>query len=409
MKLHLFLLFSLLCFNTINAADCEPGFVEDFEVLVMDTQPRVPIIGAQVNATYQLDYTTSKGYLTTPNKITNEKGIASLRFGNQEQLESEVDCEIILRVSFHGASAEETLIANLHPNTVVIDLDIYNVEIRVVDQYENPIEGAEVWVLGLNETTSLDGKVDFRLGYGEHKLFIKYEDGKFERIIYTEGDSIEKVSLSLYPFNLEIVDEYGRLLEATVRVGDDVYEVDGSLELEKLATASPNVRVEYGDKTEFVDVDLTTKTDYFVVFDLTAPKIGNISHEIIGNKLEFTIDVSDAGEYSSKIDSVKFYYKTSQEGTWAGSTVYPRTSRLYITSINTPPEGSDVFYYVEATDKAGNSVTFQDVVKLSTTENGGENGETSEESDIFSIVLLVVGVLIFAVVIYSGFKKLRGG
>ena len=399
----------MLFFNIIHAADCEPGFVEDFDVLVLDTQPQVPLIGAQVNATYQLDYTTSKGYLTTPNKFTNEKGIASLRFGNQEQLESEVDCEIVLRVSFHGASAEEILIANQHPNTVVVNLDVYNVEIRVVDQYENPIEGAEVWVLGLNETTPLDGKVDFRLGYGEHKLFIKYEDGKFERVIYTEKDSIEKVSLSLYPFNIEVVDEYGRLLETTVRVGDDVYEVDGILNLEKLATASPNVRVEYQDKTEFVDVDLTTKTDYFVVFDLSAPKISNVTHEIIGNKLEFTIDVSDAGEHSSKVDIVKFFYRTSQEGTWASSTVYPRTSELYITSINTPPEGSDVFFYVEATDKTGNSATFQDAVKLSTTENGGENGDTSEGFGILSIIVPVVGILIVAVVIYAGFKKLRGG
>ena len=60
LSFHLFLPLLMLLFHTIYPADCDPGFVEEFEVLIMDTDPYRPVSGAHVNATYQLDYSTQK-------------------------------------------------------------------------------------------------------------------------------------------------------------------------------------------------------------------------------------------------------------------------------------------------------------------------------------------------------------
>jgi len=338
-----FFVLSLLLFNTVFTAECEPGFVEDFEVLVMDSEPFAPIIGAKVNVTYQLDYTTGKGYFTTPNKYTDEKGLVSVRFGNQEQQENRVDCDVVIKVYYNGAYATETVVAQNHPNRITIELDIYDVSVTVTDQNEQPIENADVWVLDLNKTTNSNGKVDFRLGRGDYNLFVKYEDGKYEKPIRVRYDSEEKVGVSLYNLNIEVVDEFGKPLDAIITVGDDDYNVTGKLDIEELATASPYVRVKHGEKIEYLDIDLTIKSDYFVSFDLIPPEIVNVTSQIGDDEIDFDIEVYDPGEYSSKISSVRFFYKTSKGGPWVSATIFPKTPTTFGASIPPQPPGTDVF------------------------------------------------------------------
>ena len=111
---------------------CNESYSDTVNVRVFDAEVR-PVEGAVVTLTYQLDKTSGKGYVTTIPRKTGSEGNYSFIVQNLETIPANVDCTIRANVSVDGKEFSKTLVAWNHPQFIDFILDLYRVNVRVVD------------------------------------------------------------------------------------------------------------------------------------------------------------------------------------------------------------------------------------------------------------------------------------
>ncbi len=404
------------------AAQCTPGFSETISVQVLDGKMR-PVQNAKVNFTFQVSATASKGYFTTPPFITNFEGKTSYSVDNQEILESKVDCNIVIRASYGSASTQKTIVAQNHENLVQLKLDLYGVTIQVVDQNGKPLPGAEVWIGNASQITNNQGIVFFMVKSGTSTIYVKYEDGKIEDVIDVNNDTVKKVGVGLYPFTIIVRDDNANKLAAVVTIGNKTYSIpNGTLTLEKLATARPIVVVRYKNLEKYVDVDLTLKNDYEAFFDLTNPIIFRVSEPEFGEEIiKMNISADDPGQFPSGIaqNGVQLEYDVNRTKEWTKATVYQKKKGGFVAEIPIQGAESRVDFKVNVKDKEGNSASLEgwftvpqeieqtQINQTNQTNLIGDDGGGKQQGSF--PWLAVIGIVIIIVVVVVYFKYKGGG
>lgn len=400
------------------AAQCSLGFSENINVQVLDGNLR-PVQNAEVNFTFQVSKTTGKGYFTTPPFITNADGKTSYLVDNQEIVESKLDCNIVIKATYGSASTQKTIIAQNHENLVQLKLGIYGVTVLVVDQNEKPLSGAEVWIENVSQTTNNLGITFFMVKSGTSVIYVKYADGKVEDQVVVENDTVKKVGVGLYPFTLTVRDDNGNKLNSVATIGNSTFNVvNGTLALEKLATARPIVVVKYQNLEKEIDVDLTLKNDYEAFFDITAPIILNVSEPEVGEQiLKINILADDPGVFPSGIaqGGVKLDYDVNRTKEWTSATVYQKKKGGFVAEIPIQVPKSRMDFKVNVNDKEGNSASVEgwflvpDATKP-IDQNNQTNGQVTPDSQPSGFPwLAVAGVLIIIIVLVLYFKYTKTG
>jgi hypothetical protein len=418
---RLFVFFVLLVLSLGFAAQCRPGFAENIYVQVLDAKMR-PVENAKVSFTYQVSYSTGKGYFTTPYFYTDKEGKTSYLVINEEQLAERVDCNIVIRAAYGSASAQKTIIAENHENLVQLKLDIYDLAIIVVDQNGKPLSGAEVWVENVSRVTDVDGLAFFKVKPGINVVYVKYADGKIEHEVVVNNDTIEKVGVGLYPLTISVRDDNGNYLNAIAMIGNNTYTVNGTLTIEKLATARPLVVVRYKNVEKEIDVDLTIKNEYSVFFDNTNPVITNVSDpEFRGDVIKLTIYANDPGQFASGIapNGVELKYDVNKSKQWAKASVYQKAKGVFIAEIPTQPPESRIDFALTVKDKEGNWASMDGwfLVPTEQQEKQAENAtepvppspsNQSDQESRFPWLLAIIALIVIIAIAFV-YLKMKGG
>ncbi len=417
MKKLLIAVFALLLINSLFSVDaCKAGFSDNVAVLVVDAKYR-PVEGAAVTYKFQVDYTTSKGYFTTPPFYTNSEGKTSYIVTNQEIQQSKVDCNIIINASYGTASTTKKIIAEAHEKTVLVKLNIYNVFLQLTDQNAKKLEGVQIFIDGLNETTDSKGFALFKLKVGNLTAYIKYKSGGTEKKVEVLNDAVKTLELGIYPFTLIVQDDNGNKLSAIATVTNESYNVvDGTLKLNELITASPVVIVYYKNMEKSVAIDLSLKSEYFVFFDLTPPVITSIGEPLTKTKtIQIEVSTKDPGLYASGISTtgVVWQYEINKSGIWDKATVFQQKKDIFIIEIPKQSPGSRIDFILTVTDKEGNSNEKKGIIMLPGQEvqdiSNNEDKKPEQLIDRGSFPwLAVIGILIVLIVIFMYFKA-KGG
>lgn len=397
-KLFLVLLIFSFAFAATN---CSKGFYEKVTVQVIDAKFR-PVQGAGVSLYYQLDYTTSKGYIFTKEYPTNSDGMINISIKNEETNQQKVDCNIRVYASYNGKNVSKIIIAEFHPNIIDVNLNLYKITIRITDQNGIPLPGAEIWVGNEKGIGDANGIVKLYAYPGNNRIFVKYGDGKVEENINVIGDVEKDIGLTLYPLKISVVDDNGKALDAVVTVGSEIFNTtNGTLYIKKLASSTPSVSVKYKnlEKTEYVD--LSTENNYKLIFDLTPPEIKDVKVTGAGDFAKLVATVIDGGTYSSGIKGIEIGYRAGQEDTWTNLPTYPSGKNQYTAEI--PKKNISVSFFVRGIDNDDNQVE-QEGQFLFAEEKNSENNTaqivTEDKPNEIPLFEIVVGFIILAVVIY---------
>ncbi|HLC68250.1 MAG TPA: carboxypeptidase-like regulatory domain-containing protein [Candidatus Bilamarchaeaceae archaeon] len=409
---RLFIVFLALA-SFAYAAECETNFVERLNVRVFNDD-YIRIGGAVVNVTYQLDRTSGKGYFTA-SKITSEQGEANFTLINTEGLEEHLDCDIDIVVQFDDYLAIETVTAQAHPNPVDIIIRAHLLTVHVVDEFNRPLEGAEVFIQNRNATTDSNGRARFLVGEGTVSLLVKYDVGKVEETVIVTEPMEYDVGIAFYPFQLHIVDDEGTLLDAQVVIDGEEYLAEGGeLEVEKVANAQPSVQVEYENLVKDLEVDLAVQQEYTTVFDLHAPVLGSVEHELLQDQLRLRMNIVDPGVYASGIapDGIEVTYRYDTDE-WLRVRAYTLSQNQYAADISPKPGAAVLFFKIEARDVEGNRGVFEGQLPVPQpeVEEEPEPEEEEEETEEGLPIGLIVVLIVLALLIYIvyRFKLSKGG
>ncbi|HIH22564.1 TPA: hypothetical protein HA238_02455 [Candidatus Micrarchaeota archaeon] len=413
------IIFALLSVS-FAAVECPVSFSETEFVQVLDTKGRA-VEGAIVQIYYQRDSTFSYGYVTTLPKPTNSSGMIRIPISNIETNPAKLDCKFKTNATYDGKTVKREDKVGLHPKILDLVLNLSILSLKVTDQEGHPLDGAELTVDGIEKTTGKDGKTQLHIAPGSVSVFVKYGDGKLEENFKVSGDTTKIIALDLYPLTINVLDESGKPLDAEVIVGSTSAKTNssGSVRVEKLGTATPDVIVKFKNVEKEVLVDLGIKTFYNVVFDTTPPKINSIKPIQTEKVTKLVISAEDPGDYPSGIDVEKISARYSAgDNDWKSISVYLSGSEQYAAEIPNQPANTVVKFSIEVYDKDGNWASkeyeFLSAASPETNETINESTANSQPStptskDEFPLLYVGAGLLILMVVIYLVRRFKSGG
>lgn len=406
MKKTAFLLL-VLFISSFFAVACEPKFEETAVIQILDGMLR-PIENASVQITYQVDQTTGKGYAITSPKLTNSDGMTTIIFQNKEILKERVDCMYTITAIYDNKKAEMKVNVDSHPSVIQLKLDVYRLNIKAVDQFGNVLSGAVISVRDINRTTSKDGQVTILIGSGTSNVTLKYGQGIVSRSIMVSTDTDYNYQVGVYDLNLNIIDDQNAPLVADVSIGEKTLRTDsnGFLTLKKLLTAKPEIKTVYKGIERKLNTDLAVQRDYYIVYDLHAPKISDLKARYENGGVLLNITVTDSGVRASGLapDGIKMKY--SFGGSDYVAPVYVKSKNKYEAIFTNIDRSGIVEVLIEAKDNEGNvrsvrgyfSVEF---VNDTISENNTESETTDEGTSLQPVHILALGgviiVLLFAI------------
>ena len=400
-KMFMFVLLAGVAF----AAKCDTQWEDTVTVKVLDAKWR-PIENAKVNITYQRDYTTGKGYVTTKDFYTDQFGYMSTTILNQEKNPKHVDCDIEIYVEYDRVVEKTTVTAEHHVVEIQVMFDAYRLTVRAIDGTGAPIANNPIRANGIWKNTSDSGYATFTVNAADDvEVAIPFRNAVVTRTIMVEDDMQYTLQALLYDFGIEAVDDEGNPLEAFFVIEDANY-TGHSVELEEMTIARPRVSATYGVLTKNIEVDLSQKEDYTVVFDLTPPEITDVSVEMTEEgDMRIYFDVNDPGVHGSG---------PSLEDTEVGYTIGGSTKTTapfveggqYVAEIPNPPVNSLVRFTISAKDREGNMKTVEGEYLITPPpeegeeevpeegEGGGELPEIIEKDPLLLAVAAVIGLAI---------------
>lgn len=392
----------------VFAGTCETRFKETVRIQVFDSK-WVPIEGAMVNITYQKDYTTGKGYVTTNNFYTDSEGKTELIIHNGEQNPAKVDCTYTVKVSYLGSEQTRNEEAGAHGLTADLQFifEAHTLNIYVEDRNGDPISNAEVNVMGMKKRTDNSGLARYTIISGVVPISVKYSKGVVSEELYIEEDTDYTFQLILYDLKISVVDDDGEPLKALITVDGDTYDTT-TLNLKDLLTPNPIVTIGYGGMEKEVPIDLDENQNYEVVFDTTPPVIENLKITQSSKAIKVAFDAYDVGMAPSgvNLENVKVTYIV--EGSSYNAPVYKESGNNYVGEVPLQSINTLVKIKVVVSDADENSAKYEAEFLITqgaiVDENGG-NGAAEEGG--FPWIWIVVGV--FVVVIgYLGYTYIKG-
>ncbi len=390
------------------AGTCETRFKETVRIQVFDSH-WVPIEGAMVNITYQKDYTTDKGYVTTNNFYTDSEGKTEITIHNDEQNPAKVDCTYTVKVSYLGSEQTRNEEAGSHGLTADLQFtfEAYTLNIYVEDRVGDPISNAEVNVMGMKKRTDNSGLARYTVISGVVPISVKYSKGVVSEELYIAEDTDYTFQLILYNLKISVVDDDGEPLKALITADGDTYDTT-TLNLKDLLTPNPIVTVEYGGREKEIPIDLDENQNYEVVFDTTPPVIENLKITQSSKAIKVAFNAYDVGMAPSGVDleNVKVTYIV--EGSSYDAPVYKESGNKYIGEIPLQPVNTLVKIKVLVSDADENSAKYEAeflITQGAIEDVNGENGAVEEEG--FPWIWLVIGVIVI-VIGYLGYTYIKG-
>ncbi len=397
----------LLVASAAFAATCEPGFRDTVRVEVFDAKYR-PIQNATVTLTYQKDYTTGKGYVTTAPLYTGADGKVTTTVINSEQLASRVRCDIRINVTYDGVTKTRTITAGYHLADEQFQFDAYSLTLKAVDKYGAPIAGAPVRANSMESTTNSAGLAYFTVNKkNDVDAAVVYRGAVLSKKIPVQNDTFYTLQALLYNLMLDVVDDNNNPLDATISVDSQEYS-GSSVSVQDTPLARPSVRVTYGILTKVPEVDLSQRESYTVIFDLTPPEITDVSVQMTQNrdmKLRFT--VTDPNPLASGPSAQDITVSYNIAGTTRTVPAYVEGGK-YAAEITRPPENSLVRFTITAKDKEGNTKTVGGEYLVQPASppgnatqppSGGNGGEPSPEMPLTENPICLVGAVIVGLAI----------
>jgi len=414
--------------QTVGQSDiqtCSPSFHDDLTILVVDARFR-PIENATVLLVYQ--YSGSFGgaknggtYYTVGPLHTNSRGLLNVSVTNVEQTESLLDCVIYMNATVGYTYNETEAIANHHPSVISIVVPVYPVDFFVREQSGQQISGAVVTFLNMTKRTDSTGFTFFYAPLGKADYLVSYMDGKQAGSMSVTGDTSYSLALQPHSIGLEVVDDYGKPLNATLTIINRTVQLgpDGTYSDPKTFGKEIDFTASYlGASKEvkmYPDLDNTTR----VVFDFTAPTIGNITRSEVGGKMRFTVPVKDPGVFPSGVDqssfTVTFRMEPAADATqWSKAVTYVAQKDVFVADFPEFKPNSVVQFKIEIGDVEGNRATVGG--KFAILPPPPEPNETQpppppvvQEEPGIPIVYIIGGFLLLAVIVYMFLRLKKEG
>ncbi|MBS3068293.1 hypothetical protein J4450_06315 [Candidatus Micrarchaeota archaeon] len=356
---------------------CDAGFVDTLNIRALDTKLR-PIEGASVTVTYQLDKSTSKGYFTTPPRLTSKNGNVTVTIRNLEKIQSQVDCDIKIDVTLDGKSFSKAITAENHPSFIDFKIDVFTLRVLVVDERNSAISGAEVFVNNRSKITE-GGIADFKVFGGKSRVFVKYLGGKEESEVDVTDDLTTTVQLIFFKLKIYTTDENDDPLSTKITIDDKTYDSSGELNLDKIIGQYHTAMINYQGREKTIDLDLAENTEYSAAFDISSPKIKRVDVFEEGNKIRVVITTEDEGQFASGVaaSDVSVRYISETGGT-KKIAVYQNKPNQFTAEIPVPTGFNEISFTVDVKDREGNSVSAEGLHKLSggSSSNGANGGGT---------------------------------
>lgn len=408
-------LFSLISFSF--AMDCDPKWTDEVDVRVLDAKNR-PLQNASVTLTYQIDETTSKGYVTTDPMLTDEEGKIHKKVQNLEQDATEVDCDIVINVEYGGKTAQETVFAGYHATLIDINLDVYTVAITVLDQDGTRLENALISVDLLESHTNSNGVGYLRVGSGEKTLFVTYSGAVREYTFTVEDDMDYEVSFYVTDLILTVLDDQGNPLEATATFGVTEYEAsNGVITIPSVGISDPEVLVSYQGREKYPELDLDRENEYLVVFDFNSPEVTSVKEQHTDQLTTLLVTIDDVGIHPSGIDPTSFSVRFDAGPGWSDAQSYPKGGNLYAAELGPIPSNTLVYFEIYVEDNDGNGITQPgqiSIVDVPVNGNGGnqangDNGTNGDNGfDFVGLLLPIIGLIVVIAIIYFIYTKFSG-
>jgi hypothetical protein len=413
------LLIGLLSYQTF--AKCNPRWEENVVIQVLDSNG-LPLQNAYVQATYQIDYTSGKGYATTKPIKTNTTGMVKIHMKNMEIMRDRVDCYFTIIAYYDNQKITKKFVVGQHPKILTMELNVARVSVNVFDQDGNPITDALVMIRNISSKTDSFGKTVMEIGKGEGVLVVLYGDGQVERnILIKNNQETINVQFPIYTMSLRITNDDGKPIPAVVRIGKHIYhpDNDGYVNVDSITTRNPRVEVEYGSIRKKLSVDLSAKQNYEVIFDFTPPIISDIQTMIENGRVRCLFSVKDPGTTPSGIAPNGIVVKvTKSNGEYeevSPYTVGPNMYKVDLGDVNVGVWSVEI----DATDEMGNKQvikgyvnieeTYQQLVNITNQEIDQENNRENKKQGLPLLLIIIgFGILLVVVLIIAHYLKEEG-
>ncbi|MEM2963357.1 MAG: hypothetical protein QXW70_04015 [Candidatus Anstonellales archaeon] len=410
------LLFAITFVVLIAAEYAE--FAADLNIQVADQDLR-PIENAKVEVTYQLN--SIRGRVTTSPKYTDSNGMVSIRIVNTEYNTAKTDKNFVVVATYGGESNSVSYTVDTHPSVIVVQVPAYIVNVFVRDQ-NGRVLSAKVTARGVEKTTDASGRVFFHIPPGQTQIEANYNGVKKRMNLDVSSDTSWEFIYPLYSLTVNVVDEMGRPLGATVGIGSQYINTDayGKAKFQNVPQDSPEVTVQYGNVEKTLNPYLPSEKEITVAFDNSPPQISDISAGYINGFVKLRAKIVDIGKYASGFgEGTQFYVTYRVDGNRRQTEMYPVGGFYYEADLQTLMKSAEIPYTIVAWDKEGNRNSVSGMYNLTVIvernnppigRDESKEAEGSDGSKIFGfdtvmiaggIVVLIVGI----VGIYWYFKK----
>ncbi len=398
---------ALLLTGLVLAATCGPGWEETVLVQVLDSNG-LPLPNASVQATYQLDYTTGKGYTTTEPVKTNSTGMVKIHMKNLEIISERVDCSFTIIATYDNQRTMKDFQVGQHPNILTIPLAVSRVVFNVFDQNGNPLPGALILIRNMTTRTNSQGQAVLEVGKGDAKVVVLYKEGALVRDVKIVNNKEQiNVEFPIYSLTLRVVDDNGDPLpEAVVKIEGETYypDKDGYVRLPMITTRNPRIAVFYKGTKRELWADLSAKQNYGVIFDFTPPVIKDIKPVVENGRVRLIFSAVDPGKTPSGIAPEGLVVKViTSSGRHEEVTPYVIGPGEYKADLGRAEPGVWNIE-IDAKDDAGNEQRVKGYITVKETSSSGNNNGTGsnpapEKKGGFNILLIILGLGVLVVII----------
>jgi hypothetical protein len=429
--LSLLIMVSFADVAATNPITCNPSFSDTMTIRALDAASR-PIQGADIYVRYQ--YSGSQGvgtsgstyYVAGPLK-TNADGTVVTTVYNIENDPNRIDCVIDINGSIGGTLNTTQVYANYHPSIIDIGIPVYITNIFVRETTGGIIRGAPVTINGLSKTTDANGFTQFYLPVGEFPYLVSYLDGKQAGTITVTGDTTYYALLKSYSISISVIDDAGNPLNATLTIGNQTVQLgsDGLYTNPKVFGNQFDFTAVYNGVSKKSTIFPETSESQRIVFDFSAPTIGNLTKTEEGGKVKLTFPVTDPGAYASGVDPASLsvtYREVSVNGTgqWNKATAYVVSKGVFAAEFPQFSPNTVVEFKLEIADIEGNRASvggrFAVAPPVPPQQNGTSTGNGTStnqppqtEGPGLPILYIVGGVVMIAFLAYMFFRLKKGG
>jgi len=212
---------------------------------------------------------------------------------------------------------------------------------------------------------------------------------------------------------VDVIDDFEQPLNATLRMFNQTFQMeDGHFEYNRTFGNDIPYTITYKGEEKSGRMDASDDPTLEVIYDIHAPKFGDITSTIGMNFTKLRIEVSDPGQHASGIDLPTFQvlYKvepSSASDPWNKAVTFSTERGVFTADFRSLPPNRVVNFKVEVSDNAGNRAdidgqfsTYQPEDKPSDTQDQTETQENGQEEQEIPLIYIIGGVILIIIGIY---------